>query len=190
MNYYEHLNSLKDYMENGSISFKEFEIEILDVINESTCIKREQKDYIDKFIEENGICFSDDFKYITEINTFKKKDTGINIAIGVFGDGLTDRGFAKDPYFKISDKDNFKGKKRTRISMQFSEYVIHDNDKWELSNKICTNLYNFLINKNSKGKTNWEKLREDAIRVSKDPETTKKIIPLTPPHYDEGIKMP
>ena len=90
MNYYEHLNSIKNYVENGTISFKEFEIEILDAINESTFTKRDQKEYINKFIEENGICFSEDLKYIIEINTFKKKDTGkMNIAIGVFGDGFS-----------------------------------------------------------------------------------------------------
>ena len=94
-----------------------------------------------------------------------------NICITIDGNGITDRGFINDPYFKVysSKNPNKKGTKVARIKLKEPEYIIHNNQKWDMNNKELKILDEYLdkiVTVNGKEITVWEYIKQSAIDES------------------------
>ena len=72
----------------------------------------------------------------------------------------TNRGFLKNPYFKVYNSDDYtKYTKLVRISMTKPEYIIHNNEIWNLNSKEKKLLVDILNSTTKKGITVWESLK-------------------------------
>lgn len=127
--------------------------------------------------------YGDDF----EINLLNERcciETD-NLSITVTGDGLTDLGFYKSPYFKIySGRVYETATKLTRISMIKPEYIIHNNDIWTLNSREIKFLINLLNSKHDM--YIWEKIKYEAsILASKSDKCKKEDI-----YYINSLPIP
>lgn len=84
-------------------------------------------------------------------------------------EGSTFRNFLQDPYFKIFDGSNSKlSDNTTRISIFRPEYVIHYNEKWNLSSNEKKNLIKLLNHiYGPEEKTIWKLILDECINVSR-----------------------
>lgn len=87
-----------------------------------------------------------------------------NISITVDGDGITNRGFINDPYFKIYNHASpRKATSVARISLKAPEYIVHNNEKWTLSSKEIKKLNGYLDIKNPDGTTLWDTIKKMTV---------------------------
>ena len=124
---------------------------------------------------------NDDVFY--EINVVKSVDTAnskIKMKLGIEVDeDFSGRNFISDPYFKIFDGNNANDSKHvTRIKILSPEYVIHNNQIWNLNNKEKDKLIK-LLNTSKNGVTIWTKILVACLEITKAEEFNRlKVDPL------------
>jgi hypothetical protein len=109
-----------------------------------------------------------------------------SFGIEVDGDGSTSRNFIKDPYFKIYDgKTSLSSDNLVRISIFRPEYIIHNNDRWELSSNEKKNLMKLLKHvSKTNNKTIWTLILESCIYES------EMFIKMTDEFKENFMKTP
>lgn len=150
------------------------------------------KDWFEKNIEENerlldqmtGLTIVAEANVYEDKNNVKKKD---RLYIGVFPQG--ERGFDKDPYFKVSWQGNFRDDtKVARISMKELDYVIHTGKSVEVPDEIIDKLNDVLqqpcTKKGMTQFTNWDAmLNQIASEYGRPISEFQKKFPFKPiPH--------
>lgn len=120
------------------------------------------------FLENTIIKYDDESELIFERVIAKKnevlKETSCSFGITVDGSGSTDRNFLEDPYFKIYDGNNVKDSKHvTRIKVFEPSYVIHNDQKWNITAKYKRALNKILSAHDYK---NWKMILSECITES------------------------
>ena len=108
------------------------------------------------------------------------------LKITIDGDGISNRNFGKDPYFKYITNSG----QKVRISFTGEEpkYIIHNNEKYKLSSKEKKEL-NEIMDKMSigsfKNMTVWEAIKTATIKVSNnlDDNDKEKINNFKKPNF-------
>lgn len=95
------------------------------------------------------------FSILNEEVIYKNQNMSIRV-----DNSNTNRGFLKNPYFKVYNSDDYtKYTKLTRISMTKPEYIIHNNEIWNLNSKEKKLLIDILNSTTKKGISVWESLK-------------------------------
>ena len=119
-----------------------------------------------------------DEEVVMESKVYTNKED--NICISTDGDGITYRGFALDPYFKIYNNINpMKATKVTRISMLRPEYIIHNNQRWDMNSREKKQLLKYLntqIVYEGNNTTVWELIKYLSQRESNSNNNDPKVI--------------
>ena len=123
---------------------------------------------------------------VNEVRIYQDDD----IIITVDGDGSTNRNFVKDPYFKYIKGNDPRSKEKIRIGFKDGEvkYIIHNDEKYELSSKERKKLNEIMdkqSNGNVKNKSVWDAILQATIEVSKDMDdkTKEKILSIEKPDF-------
>ena len=120
--------------------------------------------------------------------TVGNKISKYNIAIGVFGDGTTNRGFINDPYFKIFDGRTFDSSaNKVRIAIYRAEYIKHLGQKWNLNSKYKKALMK-ILKYPYEDKTIWDIVLQECIDTSERPlsdDEKAKLLATPMPDYTQ-----
>lgn len=141
----------------------------------------------------------DDDDVFYEVNVVKSTDTSnskIKMKLGIeVDDDFGGRNFISDPYFKIFDGNNANNSKHiTRIKILSPEYVIHNDQIWNLNNKEKDKLIK-LLNTSKNGITIWTKILEACLEITKPEEFNRlkvdpfKFITTPMPDYTKLINI-
>ena len=94
-------------------------------------------------------------------------DITTDICIAVHGPGRSNRNFTQDPYFKVGNGPTLqKSTKTARICLFRPEYVIHNNEKWNMTAADKKLLMKVLQTKHHGNKTVWEDITFETGKVS------------------------
>lgn len=116
-------------------------------------------------------------------------DIPTHMCLGAYGGGRTTRNYVYDPYFKCGNAKSLdKSTKIARISIFRPEYIVHNNEKWNMGDSEKKALMK-LLTTTHRGMTIWEDLLWEIGKViSKensniDQEYLNKIYDAPLPNY-------
>jgi len=193
LNYYDVLLGIDLYQSRGQLSevtANKYRLKIISDINSSN--DKIDKQRLNKYLSENGfkvINENGSYEIIHEEDVFTWRETGsLKVSIRIDGDGRSDRNFDKMPYFKIYSGKNFMSAVNiTRISMVEPKYIIHNNQRWDLSAGQLKDLNTFISKKNKDGLRNWDIMCNAARTVAKNANNINSVLPINPPIYYKGM---
>ena len=150
------------------------------------------EEFISNFEDELYLLI-ENTEVLKEDTLYKARYQGDNdLTISIYGSGITDRNFAKDPYFKIFIGKGTKPYCRIGFKDGKAKYIDHNSENGRLSKRQIEKL-DKIMNKPTKGEkfkqcTVWDAILQSTIQYAKTEEEINDILSYEKPNFNKDLR--